>query len=1115
MSTLQECPSGHHSPESQRFCLSCGWFFPAPVGSFLKNYQVLQVRPLIAGYKYLYRVQQNAEIFTILESLEYLERSVRLAVYDKIESILVASGHTLHDYFHGVAQSLPLLYTVLEPEYWQAESLRSVLDREGLLAPDTLAAIFSQMGDWLQQLQEQKLLCPGWILPHFSLDGQGHLYFLDWDSCIPDTLEILYPRLFLGYHTEDLTPCTPSFSVLNRLRFEQAQAATMVEMLTGKSATFWYPEPPGLKPWRSVFHRELLQLLEKWQKEHNPQYLQRVDSLRIFRSADLQAALAHANRRFWQGYASYEQQQKSLAADAFTEAGRIYLNEPFAPFFEALSCAMQAPEQAMAAFERALKIEPLSCILKERALFLYQQGQWEQAMKDLQQAVRRSPYFPEAWFEMGRLYEKCGQPLQAEPAYLKAWNQRHDRAWAKTIAHFYLQQGLPEQAARFQAHQTLGQGAVLEHNNELTLSEGGPIHTEIQVESVTKIRGYILEEILRTPSPSDYKFSTVYRARKDSQRFLIKRFELSSQRAAGVFEREAELMTQLSHAHVQKLQASFREANAGWLVYEYFEGKTLQQLISEQGILEESLIWQLLITLSSVILYLQSLPQPVIHGDIKPANILITPDHHVVLLDFESAAYARSSDGELVHKTAVSPPYCPPEQLYHYRFNLTSDSYALGVTLLHAMTGMFPQLFEDFSHQRWTRWETYALHIPFKLRQIIAGLIAWSIPERTRLEPALLRQWLADFRQTQAHTLPEATRQKALLFNQLHQFDHWSEQMEKVMAQYLNYERSALSLFYVASQLQRVQMPEQALVYARQALQVAPHWLQASWLVAELYLELEPTQAIAVLNQVLEYDTVNYYTYLLLGRAYQRTGQYKLAIASYLQAEKREHLGEVEYELIFLYANQGFFQEAKQRAEQILNLVHIPPQQRARLLLILGSIYGEQGHLEEAVQHLEQALALDPELFQAAYDLGLTYFRLRRFEEAKKHLRQFLHIRPEDAPARLLLARTLIELKQAAEAISLLQGLEAQNFRPAEVQFQLGRALTLVNEVAGALTAYEKALQLKPSVPVWINLGNLYRLLNQPEKAAKYYRQALQAAPSHPLVKQAWQMLSKQMPELA
>lgn len=1113
MSALQQCPSGHHSPEGQRFCLSCGWFFPAPVGSFLQAYQVLQARPLLQGYKYLYRVQREERVFALLESLEFLERPVRLAVYAQLEGILATSGQVLHDYFHGVVQSLPLLYTVFAPEYWEAEPLRSRLDREGLLDSELLAELLSQMGAWLSQLHLQKLICPGWILPHFSLDAQGRLYFLDWDSCLPDTLEKMYPRLYLGYHMGVRVRKDKSLSALNRALFEQAQVATLVELLTGKVASLWYPESPGLKSWRSVFHRDLLQLLETWQAEHHPLRLKQVVPSRIFRSADLQSALARANLRFWQGYSCYEQQQYSVAAGHFAEAARIYLNDPFAPLFEALSCAVDEPGRAMAAFEQALKIEPLSCILKERAQFFFRHGQWEQAMTDLQQAVRRCAYFPEAWFQMGQLYEQFGKPGQAEKAYLNAWNQRHDRACAKTIARFYYQQGMPEQAARFQSQQTLGQGAVVESSNQLSLSEMGPLRP--QVGDLGEVRGYVLEEVLRKPSPSDYKFSTVYRARKESQLFLVKRFDLRSQRAEGVFEREAELMAQLNHAHVQKLLAAFREAGSGWLVYEYFEGQTLQRLITEQGVLEEAWIWQLLITLGSVILYLQSLPLPVIHGDIKPANILITPEQHVVLLDFESAAYGREADGELVHKTAISPPYCPPEQLYHYRLNLTSDSYALGVTLLHAMTGMFPQLFENFSRQRWQHWERYAIHVQFSLRQIVSGLIAWSVVERTRLEPAVLRQWLSAFRSAQMLSLPEDMRQKAVLFNRLHRFEAWSAEMAEVIENYLKKERSALSLFYVASQLHRVQADDQALTYARQALQVAPRFLQASWLVAELYLEKEPQRAIAVLNQSLEYSQQHYYTYLLLGRAYQRTAQYQLAIASYLQAEKREHLGDVEYELIFLYANQGFFEEAKKRAQQILSSVHISQNQRARLMLILGAVYGQQGYLEAAAQQLRQALDLDPDLSQAAYDLGLTCFRLRRFEEAEQRLRQFLTQQPEDAPARLLLARTLIELKRAAEAVPLLRALEGQNFQPAEVQFHLGRSLTMTNEIPAALAAYEKALKLKPSVPVWINLGNLYWLIHQPEKAAGYYRQAWQAAPSHPLVKQAWQRFSEQLPKQA
>jgi serine/threonine protein kinase len=85
----------------------------------------------------------------------------------------------------------------------------------------------------------------------------------------------------------------------------------------------------------------------------------------------------------------------------------------------------------------------------------------------------------------------------------------------------------------------------------------------------------------------------------------------------------------------------------------------------------------------------------VVHGDLKPSNILVTADGHVKLLDFgiarllNSDGTAGSSPGTET-RMRMTPEYASPEQVRGETLNTTSDIYALGVVLYELLTGRRP-----------------------------------------------------------------------------------------------------------------------------------------------------------------------------------------------------------------------------------------------------------------------------------------------------------------------------------------------------------------------------------------------------------------------------------------
>jgi serine/threonine protein kinase len=160
------------------------------------------------------------------------------------------------------------------------------------------------------------------------------------------------------------------------------------------------------------------------------------------------------------------------------------------------------------------------------------------------------------------------------------------------------------------------------------------------------------------------------------------------------FEREARLLNSLRHPALPRVSDHFIEGNGQFLVMEFIDGNDLSEQIEMEGHafpVGEVLGWadQLLDALD----YLHSQVMPVIHRDIKPQNLKLTPQGQVVLLDFglakgnttnpESATAAKSVFG-------YSRNYASLEQIQGTGTDPRSDLYSLAATLYHLVAGNPP-----------------------------------------------------------------------------------------------------------------------------------------------------------------------------------------------------------------------------------------------------------------------------------------------------------------------------------------------------------------------------------------------------------------------------------------
>jgi len=160
-------------------------------------------------------------------------------------------------------------------------------------------------------------------------------------------------------------------------------------------------------------------------------------------------------------------------------------------------------------------------------------------------------------------------------------------------------------------------------------------------------------------------------------------------------EREARLLNSLKHNALPRVSDHFEEDNSQFLVMEYVAGEDLSTIIERDKKpfpFEKVLGWadQLLDALD----FLHSQVIPVIHRDIKPQNLKLTPDGKIVLLDF---GLAKGNPTDAGHPTAAksifgySRNYASLEQIQGTGTDPRSDLYSLAATLYHLMTGVPPE----------------------------------------------------------------------------------------------------------------------------------------------------------------------------------------------------------------------------------------------------------------------------------------------------------------------------------------------------------------------------------------------------------------------------------------
>jgi serine/threonine protein kinase len=158
------------------------------------------------------------------------------------------------------------------------------------------------------------------------------------------------------------------------------------------------------------------------------------------------------------------------------------------------------------------------------------------------------------------------------------------------------------------------------------------------------------------------------------------------------FRREANILASLRHPHLPRVTDHFViEEEGQYLVMDFVEGEDLRERLERDDVIpeEEALPWFL--EICDALAYLHTRTPPILHRDIKPGNIKITPDGKAILVDFGLAKVADDDGSTTTGAKAMTPGFSPPEQYGTGPTDARTDVYSLAATLYVALAGTIPE----------------------------------------------------------------------------------------------------------------------------------------------------------------------------------------------------------------------------------------------------------------------------------------------------------------------------------------------------------------------------------------------------------------------------------------
>ena len=200
------------------------------------------------------------------------------------------------------------------------------------------------------------------------------------------------------------------------------------------------------------------------------------------------------------------------------------------------------------------------------------------------------------------------------------------------------------------------------------------------------------------------------------------------------FQTEIKISAKLNHPNIVEIHGVGEWNGLPFIEMEKIEGIGLDYLIAQRGALPPAVCTSIGIMICRALNYAHNQDcsiygrnyHGVIHRDLKPANIMVCTNGIVKLMDFGIARPPDVSFHTMDGLVAGTLQYLAPEQLEKKKLDVTTDLYALGVTMYEIVTGVvafpqtsFPKLIAEKTKNKFKPLEEYHIKLPARLRRVI------------------------------------------------------------------------------------------------------------------------------------------------------------------------------------------------------------------------------------------------------------------------------------------------------------------------------------------------------------------------------------------------------------
>jgi tetratricopeptide (TPR) repeat protein len=544
------------------------------------------------------------------------------------------------------------------------------------------------------------------------------------------------------------------------------------------------------------------------------------------------------------------------------------------------------------------------------------------------------------------------------------------------------------------------------------------------------------------------------------------------------FHHEALALSKLNHPNIATVHDFDTQDGTDFLVEELIEGLSLDAMLAP-GPLSEKDIIHLGSQLAEGLAVAHE--HGVIHRDLKPGNVRVTPDARLKILDFGLAMILRGEPTPTAETESLSKtkgpvgtfPYMAPEQLLGGKLDARTDIWATGCILYEMATGRRPflgsgpALTDVILHQQPPALSKLNPNISAAVDAVIQKCLDKD-PQKRYLS---VREIAVDLQRAIASPMSLATRRR---------FKPWTAVLAVAAA--------LAVVIGIGMRRGLIHWPRSDAEHAARVTaqaQAVPH---ESYLAGLKYLERwdKPANlesAIQLFEQAVKADPGFGLGFSGLGEAHWSKYRLDKDPRWIDEAEKdckraaelNSQLPAVYVTLARVHTGKGQYNLALQEIQQALKLEPLDPD----ALLTEAAVFASMGQEEKAENTYKKAAALRPQNWSGHYELGGFYYRQQRYADAATAFEQALKITPDNALVHATLGGVLQPLGKDAEAEKhLKQSIELQPSYAAYTN--LGVLYYQQRRWEESATMTRKALDVNGNDwRVWSNLRLAYEWLNQ------------------------------------